>query len=69
MNFDQILNKSDQILTIYVKNYKIHVENFQECHFLKIKKSKVKKQPGFGGIGRGGLINYRGIGGNWGVIN
>ena len=39
MNFDQILTKSDQILTIYVKNHQIHVKQIQECHFLKIKKN------------------------------
>ena len=38
-NFDQILTKSDKVLTIYVKNHPIHVENFQDCHFLKIKKN------------------------------
>ena len=58
MNFDQIFTKSDQILTIYDKNDQMHVEKFQECHFLKIKKSNVnnhpenksnvKNQPGFG---------------------
>ena len=45
---DQILTKSDQILTIYVKNHSIHVENFQERHFLEIKKSNVKNHTGFG---------------------
>ena len=42
MDFDKILTKSDQILTIYVRNYKMHVENFQECHFLKIKNQRKK---------------------------
>ena len=48
MNFDQILTKSDQILTIYVKNHAIHVENFQERHVLEIKKNNVKNHTGFG---------------------
>ena len=33
MNSDQILTKSNQILTIYVKNHKIHVEKIQGRHF------------------------------------
>ena len=36
MIFDQILTKSAQILTIYVKNHQIPIEKNQECHFLKI---------------------------------
>ena len=43
MNVDQILTKSDQILTIYVKKNKMHVEKIQECHFLKIKKNPTSK--------------------------
>ena len=35
INVDQILTKSDQILTISVKNHKIHVKTNQKCHFLK----------------------------------
>ena len=42
MSFNQILTKSDQTLTIYVKNHQIHLENFQECNFLKIKKTTSK---------------------------
>ena len=78
MNFDQILTKSDQILTIYVKNHSIHVENVQERHFLKIKQSTSKiiqkKNPsskinhdfGYWGIGGGGggELGYWGGGGN-----
>ena len=37
MNFDQILIKFDQTLTIYVKNHQIHVEHFQGRHFLRKK--------------------------------
>ena len=36
-NFDQILTKSDQILTIYVKNHQIHVKKIQGRHFLRKK--------------------------------
>ena len=56
MNFDQILTKSAQILIIYVKKHQTHVENFQKCHFLKIKKSNVKNQPGFWVLGYWGEI-------------
>ena len=38
MNFDQILTKSDKILTIYVKNHQMHVKNIQGCNFLKTQK-------------------------------
>ena len=48
IDFDQILTKLDQILTIYVKNHQIYVNKIQECHFLKIKRSDVKNHPGFG---------------------
>ena len=37
MDFGQILTKSDKILTIYVKNHQIHIENFQGRHFLRKK--------------------------------
>ena len=37
MIFDKILTKFAQILTIYVKNHQIHVENFQGRHFLRKK--------------------------------
>ena len=36
---DQIFTKYDQILTKYDKNDQIHVEKFQERHFLGIKKT------------------------------
>ena len=47
MNFAQILIIFCQILTIYVKNHKMHVKKNQERHFLKIttKKNNVKKHP------------------------
>ena len=53
MIFYQILTKSDQIFTIYVKNREIHVENVQEHHFLEIKKTNAKNHTGlgWGGIG------------------
>ena len=35
MNFDKILTKFVQILIIYVKIHKTHVENFQGRHFLR----------------------------------
>ena len=46
---DQILTKYDQILTKYNKNDQILVENFQERHFLRIKKTML--QGVWGGIG------------------
>ena len=39
----QILTKFEQILTTHVKNDQIHVEKIQECHFLRFKKSKIKR--------------------------
>ena len=48
MKFDQILTKSDKILTINVKNHSIHVKKIQERHVLEIKKSNVKNHTGFG---------------------
>ena len=36
---DQILTKYDQILVKYYQNDQIHVENFQERHFFRIKKT------------------------------
>ena len=45
MNFDKILIKFCQILTIYVKIHQIHVKNIQECNFLTIKQIKVKNHP------------------------
>ena len=59
MIFDQIFTNFDKILTISVKNHSIHVENFQECHFLNIKKTNVKNHPGFGEIWI--------LGGDWGI--
>ena len=38
----QILTKIYQILIKMLKITKIHVQNFQECHFSRIKKSNVK---------------------------
>ena len=38
MSFDQILTKSDQLLTIYVKIHEIHVKKIQGRHFLREKK-------------------------------
>ena len=82
MNVDQIFTKSAKILTIYVKNRQIHVENFQKCHFLKKKQKKStskitqNKNPtskinqdlggGYWGIGWGGALGYI-WGGNIGV--
>ena len=43
MNFDEILTKFDQILTIYVKNHQVHVKKIQERHFLKIKQIQRQK--------------------------
>ena len=63
MKFDQILTKFDQIFTIYVKKHKMHVDNFQECNFLKLKKSNVKNHPGFEGV-----LGYWGIGGGIGRV-
>ena len=40
LNFNQIFTKSDQILTIYVKNHSIHVKQIQERHFLEITKKQ-----------------------------
>ena len=48
MNFDQMLTKSDQMLTMYVKNHEIHVKKIQERHFFEIKQSNVKNHTGFG---------------------
>ena len=73
MNFDQILTKPDQILTIYVKNRQIHVKQIQECHFLKIKKiqrqqsprkkkskSKINQDLGYWGIWEGNGVYWGG---------
>ena len=38
----------DHILIKYDKNYPIHVEKFQERHFLEIKKSNAKNHTGLG---------------------
>ena len=38
-HYCQILTKYDQILTKYYPNDQIHVENFQERHFFRIKKT------------------------------
>ena len=38
-HYCQILTKYDQILVKYYQNDQIHVENFQERHFLGIKKT------------------------------
>ena len=38
-HYCQILTKYDQILTKYYQNDQIHVENFQERHFFRIKKT------------------------------
>ena len=53
MNFDQILTKSDQILTIYVKNHQIHVEKIQGGHFLR------KKNPAGMPTHRTGVDNIK----------
>ena len=53
-NIDQILIIYDKILTKYDKHDKIHVGNFQERHFLEIKKTNAKNHTGLGlggGIG------------------
>ena len=47
---DQILTKYNNILTKYDKNDQIHVEQIQECHFLRIKKNNAKNIAA-GGIG------------------
>ena len=46
--FEQILAKSDQILTIYVKKHSIQVLKIQESQFLEIKNSNVRNQTEFG---------------------
>ena len=61
------MTKFDQILIIYVKNQEIHVENFQTCHFLKIKKIQRQKSTriwggGDWGIYGGGELGYWGGG-------
>ena len=38
-HYCQILTKYDQILVKYYQNDQIHVENFQERHFFRIKKT------------------------------
>ena len=53
MNFDQIFAKSDQILTIHVKNNQIHVGNFQGRHFLR------KKSPAGMPTHRTGVDNIK----------
>ena len=50
----------------FVKKYQIHVESFQERHFLEIKKSNVKNQPEFSGIG---IMGYWEVLGVWGELN
>ena len=72
MNFDQILTKFGQTLTIYVKIHQIHVNTNQKCHVLKIQKNQrqksprkkinVKNQPGFGVLGYWGGIGVLGGG-------
>ena len=59
--YDQILSKYDQISTKHHQNNQIHVDFFQERHFLEIKKSNVKNQPGFCFF-VGGALGYRGAG-------
>ena len=64
MNFDQILTKSDQLLTIYVKNRKIYVKKIQECVVHKLMCTGASNTPaahpkglglGGGALGVGGL--------------
>ena len=67
MNFDQILTKSDQILTISVKIHQMHVEKFQGRHFLRQKKLRECKHiaQGLGGgiLAELGYIWGGGVGG------
>ena len=46
--YSQILAKYDQILTKYDQNHKVHVENCQERHFLRMTKktSKTLREDG-----------------------
>ena len=69
MNFDQIFVKSDNILTIYVKNHSMHVNKIQERHFSKSKNptSRITQDLGGGDWGIGEGIGVY-IGGDWGVI-
>ena len=52
------------MLTIYVNNHEIHVENYQECHFTKNKKNPTSTNNqdillgGYWGIG--GRVGYWG---------
>ena len=72
MNFSQILTKSDQILIIFVKNHKMHVENFQGRHFLRKKKNLRECKHIAQGLGWGyWVLGYWGIGGGIGgkIIN
>ena len=44
MNFDKILTKFGQMLTIYAKNHKMHVKQIRNVIFSK-NKNNVRNQP------------------------
>jgi hypothetical protein len=44
----------DKIMIKYVKNHKMHVDNFQERHFLRIKKNNAKNIAQVGRAGESG---------------
>ena len=63
MNFDQILTKFNQILTIYAKNCQIHVKKKSEMSFSQNNKNPTSKiNQDFWGLG------YWGMGGELGVL-
>ena len=68
------MTKSDQILTIYVKIYQIHVKKIQGRHFHR-KKAPAGMYTHRTGVGVGGGIGVLGEGlghiwgGIWGKIN
>ena len=61
----QVSTKLCQILTIYVKNHKMHVENFQGRHFPR-KKNLRECQHIAQGLGWGGYWGIGVLGGYWG---
>jgi hypothetical protein len=56
----QILIKYDKIWAKYAKNNKMHVENFQERHFLKEKSPCGNANNIAKGLGWWGGVGYRG---------
>ena len=70
-HYRQILSTYHQIITKYAQIDQMHVEHFQERHFLTIKKSMPRTTQGLGwgdwGVGGGWASGLRGVGylGTW----